>query len=149
MVTNVGNRNKAGSANTPGLFRVGTSITYMDPLSGKVYPSWMVAAVDELLYKVKNMDLWQTVDFVLDIWAKRYPTEHKQFLDDIKRYRATRVNEHASTRSNVWRELIMMPPLVDYLLHKIAWDKVEDYGEDKFKREFSRRYAALRPGDKY
>jgi hypothetical protein len=149
MVGKVGNNDRSLGSNPGASFVVGSSIQYLDPLSGKAYPSWMVAAVDQLLAKIKHMDIWQTVDFILEIWAKRYPEDHRLFLEDMKRYRANRANKHASTQSRSLRELVIIPPLVNYLLNKLAWDKIESYGEDKFKRDFSKRYSGFRPGERY
>jgi hypothetical protein len=124
-----------------------TLFTY-DPIADKQRPAWMVTAVDQLLDKVKNQNIWKIVDFCIDIWSKRYPTEYKEYLKALSRYRSNRKNEYGATKSKVWRELTVIPPLIDYLLQKIAWDKIEDYGKLRFHREFARRYPGFSPAGK-
>jgi len=120
-----------------------------DALADKQRPSWMVEAVDQLLHKVRKQNLWKIVDFCISVWAKRYPSEHKEYLKTLSRYRANRKNEYGSTKNKTWRELSVIPPLIDYLLNKIADDKIEVYGKKKFYREFARRYPGFRGGTKF
>jgi hypothetical protein len=42
----------------------------------------------------------------------------------------------------------MIPPMVDYLLNKIAYEKIRDYGKDKFLKDFAKRYMKLSPAEK-
>lgn len=108
----------------------------------------MVEAVDKLIFKVKNQDIWKIVDFCLKVWATRNPVEHKEYLKELARYRKTRANKYAATKDHVWRELVIIPPLLNYLLEKIAFDRIENYGRKKFYREFARRYPGFRPGER-
>jgi len=150
----VSSRKEARSANPPGFSRavnsdVDPNFYYTDVLTQKTYPSWMVAAVDELIYKVRHMNIWKIVDFCIDIWAKKHPKEHKLFLKDMVAYRKNRKNSTSSTDSKSMRELAIVPREITFLLDKIAFDKINDYGKKKFWREFSKRYPGFRPGEKF
>lgn len=122
---------------------------HLDPLTGRVAPAWMVAAVDELLVKVRHMDVWKIVDFCIEIWAKKYPTDHKKYLDEMKKYRANRKNKYSSTKTMWLRELVIAPQELTYLLNKVASHRIEEYGTAKFWRDFSRKYPGFRPGEKF
>jgi hypothetical protein len=122
-----------------------SDILYHDPISGRDVPTWMSVAVDELLYKVRHKDIWQIVDFCIEIWAKKYPQEHKKFLDEMKRYKANRLNKFSSTKNNSQRELVNLPREIDYLLDKLAADKIVEYEPKKFYRELARRYPGFSP----
>lgn len=122
---------------------------YTDPLSQKSYPAWMVQAVDELIYKVRHKSVWEITDFCLEIWAKKYPTEHKEYLKFMARYRANRKNKHGSTDNKTWRSLVEVPQELTYLLNKIASHKIEEYGTQKYWREFAKRYPGFRGGEKF
>lgn len=123
-------------------------LDYLDLLSGKTYPAWMVAAVDDLLMKVRKQNIWKIVDFCIAVWSKKYPKEHKRYLKEMANYRKNRLKETAATKSNVMRELVIAPREVVYLLEKIAYDKIEDYGRLKFWREFARRHPGFSPAKK-
>lgn len=151
MTNKVSNNRGTPGANPGGSSFVGDipTLNVYDPISQKPRPAWAVAAVDELLSKIRHKNIWEVVDFCIEIWAKRFPEDHKTFFKELKEYRKQRDNEFAATKSKAWREMVVIPPLVWYLLQKIAYEKIRDYGEDKFKRDFSKRYAGFRPGEKY
>ena len=109
----------------------------------------MVEAVDQLIGKIRHKSVWDIVDFCIEIWAKKFPTEHKKFLEEMKRFRANRKNQYGATESRSLRNLLSVPPEVTYLLYKIASHKIEDYGTTKFWRDFAKRYPAFRGGDKF
>lgn len=115
----------------------------------KSYPSWMVAAVDELIYKIRHKNVWEITDFAIAVWAKKYPKEHKEYLKFMARYRSNRKNQHGSTEDKAWRSLVEVPREITYLLNKIASHKIEEYGEQKYWREFAKRYPGFRGGDKF
>lgn len=123
-------------------------LIYHDPVTDKVYPAWLSEAVDELLYKVRKKGIWEIVDFCIEIWATKYPTEHKKYLTEMKKYKSNRLNKFASTKSKVYRELISLPREMNFLLDKIAADKIADYGPQKFWREMARRYPGFSPAEK-
>jgi len=118
-----------------------------DPLTGKEYPAWLSTAVDELVYKIRHKSVWEVVDFCLAIWKQKYPTEYKAYLKEMKEYKKERANKYASSKSNTYREVVMLPREVNFLLDKFASDKIADYGPKKFWRNFARRYPALSPAD--
>ena len=124
------------------------NLLYHDPINGKVYPAWLSTAVDELLIKIRHRSVWEIVDFCIAIWAKKYPREHKQYLKEMAEYKKNRLNKYASTKSKVQRELISIPREINYLLDKIAADKIALYGPKKFWREFARRYKGFSPAEK-
>ena len=123
------------------------SVDYHDPINGKVYPLWLSEAVDELLYKVRKKNIWEIVDFCLDIWAQKYPKDHKKYLNEMKVYKKNRLNKYGSTKSKVYRELLSLPREINYLLDKIAADKIADYGPKKFWRDFAIRYPVFSPAE--
>lgn len=123
-------------------------LLYHDPITDKDYPAWLSTAVDELLYKVRHKSIWQIVEFCLAIWAKKYPEEHRKYLKEMAVYKKNRLNKFASTKSKVLRELVSLPPGVNYLLDKIAADKIADYGPKRFWREFAERYPVFSPAQK-
>lgn len=128
---------------------VDSGFYYTDPLTQKSYPAWMVTAVDELIYKIRHKDIWEITDFCIAIWAKKYPKEHKAYLNTMKRFRANRKNEYGSTESHTWRNLVEVPQEITYLLNKIASHKIEDYGTQKYWRDFAKRYPGFRGGDTF
>jgi hypothetical protein len=150
----VSSRSSSIRANPGGASRainqdIDAGFTYTDPLTQKSYPAWMVSAVDELLYKVRHQNIWKIVDFCLEIWAKKYPKEYKEYMKEVARYRANRKNKFASTDSKWWRDLVHVPRELTYLLNSIASHKIEEYGPQKFWRDFSKRYPGFRGGDKF
>jgi hypothetical protein len=119
----------------------------IDPITGKEYPAWLSVAVDELVYKIRKRSLWDVVDFCLLIWKTKYPKEHNEYLKEMREYKANRKNKYASTKTNVYREVVILPREVNYLLDKFAADKIADYGPKKFWRNFARRYPVLSPAE--
>lgn len=121
------------------------NLLYTDPLTQRTVPAWMSTAVDELLYKVRHKNIWEIVDFCIEMWAKKYPVEHKKFLKEMASFKKNRANKFASSETKSMRQLVELPRDVNYLLDKIASHKIADYGEKKFWREFARRYPAFSP----
>lgn len=120
-------------------------VIYNDPISGRQVPAWMSTAVDELLYKIRHKNVWEILEFCIEIWAKKYPEDHKKFLNDMKSHKTNRLNKYASSKTNSMRELVYLPKEINYLLDKIAADKIIDYGPKKFWRELARRYPGFSP----
>jgi hypothetical protein len=152
MVSNKVSNNTTGSrgANPSGAgFVVGTSITYKDPLSGKEYPSWMVEAVDQLLFKIRHKSIWEIVDFCIEVWAKKNPKDYQDYFKYMKRYRASRKNKYGSTKDKSIRSLVQVPRELTGILNKIAIHRIEEYGEDKFWKDFAKKYPGFRGGEKY
>ena len=125
------------------------SLIYTDILTGKSYPAWLVTAVDELILKVRKKDIWQIVEFCLEIWAKKNPKEYKKFMQMQTEYRKQRKNKYASTDSKWLRELVNVPREFKYLITKIAQHRIDEYGEHKFWRDFSRKYPGFRNYDTF
>lgn len=121
---------------------------YTDPLTQKSYPSYMVQAVDDLLYKVRHKTLWDIVEWCIEFWMKKHPVEHKKYLKAVKEHQQSRKNKFASTKDKQFRELVHIPSDISYLLEKIARHKIEDYGRLKFYKEFAKRYPGFRGGEK-
>lgn len=111
-------------------------------------PAWLSEAVDELLFKVRKKDIWEIVEFCIQIWATKYPTEHKKFLKEMKSYKSGRLNKFSATKSLHMRELVSLPRELNFLLDKIAADKIADYGPKKFWRELATRYPGFSPAEK-
>lgn len=108
----------------------------------------MVEAVDELILKVRHKDIWEIVDFCIEIWAKKYPEEHKKYLKEMATYKKSRANKFSSSKTNSMRELISIPREINFLLDKIASHRIADYGPKKFWQEFARRYKGFSPAEK-
>ena len=123
-------------------------ILYIDPLTNRVTPAWLSTAVDELILKVRHKDIWEICDFCIEIWAKKFPQEHKAYLKEMKAYRSRRLNSFSSTKSNSLRELINIPREINFLLDKLASHRIADYGPKKFWREFAKRYKGFSPAEK-
>jgi hypothetical protein len=122
---------------------IDAEMTYMDPLTMKEYPMWLVEAVDQLLLKIRHKDVWEICDFAISVWAKKHPIEHKKFLAANKNYRESRKKKTGATDSNFMRNLVHVPPDISYILNLVAQHKIEDYGTKKFWREFARRYQGF------
>lgn len=122
-----------------------TDILYNDPITGRQTPAWLSTAVDELIYKIRHKDIWQIFEFCIEIWAKKYPSEHKKYLAEMKKYKANRLNKYGSTKNKFMRELVSLPRELNFLLDKLAADKIVDYGPKKFWREVARRYPGFSP----
>lgn len=122
-------------------------LIYHDPISGRDVPTWLSTAVDELLAKIRHKDVWEIFEFCVEIWAKKYPEEHKKFFSEMKSYKSNRLNKFAATKTKSMRELTALPRELNYLLDKIAADKIADYGPKKFYREIARRYPGFSPVD--
>jgi hypothetical protein len=123
-------------------------IYYTDPITQKTYPADVVQMVDHLLVKIRHKPIWEIVEFCLMIWAKRYPTEYKEYLSAMKDYREARANEYASTKNKWTAEIVKMPPMLHYLLTIIAGHKIQDYGEKKFYQKFAKKYPGFSPASK-
>lgn len=154
MVGKVGTTRRPAGSNPSGLSSglnsdIDADFLYTDPLTQKTYPTWMVAAIDELLYKIRHKPIWEIVDFCLGIWAKKYPKDYKVFLKDMEEFRKNRRTETASNQSGSMRNLVEVPRELTFLLNKIASHKIQDYGEHKFWRDFAKRYPAFRGGTKF
>lgn len=122
-------------------------VIYNDPISGRQVPAWMSTAVDELLFKIRHKDVWEILEFCIEIWAKKYPEEHKKFFGEMRKHKSNRLNKYASSKTNSVRELVYLPRELNYLLDKIAADKIIDYGPKKFWREVARRYPGFSPAE--
>ena len=120
-------------------------LDYIDPLTGRVTPVWLQVAVTDLLHKIRHKDIWEIVDFCIKIWGQRNPEDYKAYFKEMKKYKANRLNEYASSKSKVHRELVSLPEDVNYLLDKLAAHRIADYGAQKFWREFARRYPGFSP----
>lgn len=120
---------------------------YHDPISGRNIPQWLSVAVDQLLGKIRHKDVWEIFEFCVDIWAKKYPDEHKKYLAEMKNYKSNRLNKFGSTKNKNMRELVTLPRELNFLLDKIAADKIADYGPKKFWRELARRYPGFSPAE--
>lgn len=91
--------------------------------------------------------MWKIVDFCIEVWAKKYPEEHKKYLKEMAAYKKARANRYASTKTNSMRELVNLPREINYLLDKIASHRIAEYGPKKFWREFARRYPGFSPAE--
>lgn len=120
----------------------------IDPLSNKTRPTWLVQAVDQLLFKVRNNDIWDTVDLAISVWSRKHPVEYRKFLDANKEYKKSRKNKFASTEDKSFRHLLNLPGEVSYVLEKLAQHRIKEYGRQKFWREFARRYPGFATAEK-
>lgn len=113
------------------------------PVGNTIRPLWVVEGVDNLLAKINSQDIWISVDFILRIWAKRFPEEAKQFFIDQKKFRENRRTNTGATKNKAARTLVNIPPLVKHLLEKLLEPQIEAMGKLTFYREFSTRYPGF------
>lgn len=125
-------------------------IMAFDPLTQQTYPAWMGEAVDQLLLKIRHKDVWEIVEFAIAFWMKKNPVEYKKYLDSVQKHRDSRRDKFASFKDkNIrTRELVHIPSDISYILEKIAYHKIEEYGRLKFYKEFAKRYPGFRGGEK-
>lgn len=118
------------------------------PVGDKVYPAWLVEGVDNLLKKIDSQSIWTTTDFIIEIWAKRFPEEAKAFYKAQEAYRTSRLKSSGATKSNSMRSLAHIPPLVSFLLEKLLIYQIEEMGRQKFYREFVKKYPGFSSAEK-
>lgn len=128
--------------------QIDDELTYTDPITLKSYNATLVKMVDELLYKVRKKGIWEITDFCIQIWAKKYPKEHKRYIDAVREIKRSRGKETGATKANQLRYIAEPPHDVMYLLEKIAYHKLEDYGREKFWRDFARKYPGFAVAEK-
>lgn len=123
-------------------------VWYTDPITEKTYRADLVTMVDQLLFKVRKKPLWDVVDFCVQIWAKKQPDGGKKYFDAVKEIKSNRKNKHASTEDKQFRYVAEPPGEVIMLLDKVAQHKINEYGKQKFWREFARRYPGFSVAEK-
>lgn len=117
-------------------------------ISNKIYPSWAVKAVDNLLLKVKKQGLWGTLDFVIDIWLKKNPETAKKFISERKSISSSRRTNTASSKTKSLRYLVEIPYEISYVIDFFFQREVKEMGTKRFWREFSRRYPLFKVPEK-
>lgn len=128
--------------------QIDREIWYTDPLTEKTYRADLVQMVDDLLLKIRKKPLWEVVDFCIEIWARKYPKKHKEYLDAVKEIKSSRRKATASSKTNQTRYLAEPPWEVMMLLEKVAQHKIDDYGKQKFWRKFAKRYPGFSVAEK-
>lgn len=114
----------------------------------KSYPAHLVEAVDQLLYKIRHKNVWEICDFAIKVWERKNPVEARRFLKAQKEYKESRKNKFASTDSKWLRHNVNIPSDISYILEKFAKHKIDDYGRQKFWRDFARRYPGFSSAEK-
>lgn len=110
--------------------------------NGNVRPLWAVQAVDALLQKLNTRPIWEVVDFVLRIFQERYPDF------DAKKNQAPAKNKYGANETLEFRKLLSIPPEIKDTLELVLADRIQDYGEQKFWRDFAKKYPAFRFAEK-
>lgn len=108
----------------------------------------MEEAVDTLVKKVNNKSIWDVVEFAIAIWSRKYPVESSRFYRSQGNHKQNRLNKFGSTKAMQLRELVNLPWEINYLLEKLARDRIEEYGKKKFWREFAKRYPGFATAEK-
>ncbi|MDD3487648.1 MAG: hypothetical protein PHF35_04740 [Candidatus Moranbacteria bacterium] len=132
-----------------------SGMTIYDRLGRAERPAWAIGAVDRLLDKVKSKGMWETIDFVIEIWAKKNPKEAKDFLAYRKQLTNSRKNDTGSsgtkTRSGAtkasMRYLCEVPVEIQGFLDMFF---LKEISKDKkaFWRKFAKRYPFFRVAKK-
>lgn len=113
------------------------------PVGNTTRPLWVVEGVDSLLSKINSQDIWKSVDFILSIWAKRFPDEAKQFFKEQDSFRQTRLHDTGASQAKNVRTLVSIPPLVKHLLEKLLEPQINAMGKLEFYRKFSTKYPGF------
>lgn len=103
---------------------------------GKVYPASAVQMVDALLKKVQTKPTWEGIEFIVNIYLRKYPEYNKKVEQNL-------INEYASTKDKSMRKLLSMPPDLKSLIEYFYQDRITETGEIKFWREFAKRYPVF------
>lgn len=111
-------------------------------------PQAIVNAVDHLLKLTKSKGLWDTVEFILNIWFENHKEkyeEHKQLMEDV---RETRKKDEAITEKTRMKYMGEIPQEVMETLEMVIGGQIQQYGERKFYREFFSKYPYFRSSRK-
>lgn len=120
-----------------------TDIQVVDSLTGKVYPSWAVQAVDALFQKLRNKPMWEGIDFLVEVYFKRFPQAGADLKAKQAETRAGHHNRYGSNRDRDMRVVADIPEALSDLLDYFYHDEIE---EDKkgFYRRFVTRYPIFK-----
>ncbi len=103
--------------------------------NGKERPMWAIKAVNALFERVRKRPMWETIDFIVDIFLKKHPEYKSKLSRNLK-------NDFGSNQSKDLRHLISVPPdlydTIDFFYH----DAIESDKKD-FMRRFASRYKVF------
>jgi hypothetical protein len=113
------------------------------PIGNKLYPSWVVEGVDTLLSKIDSQPIWVTVDFIIQLWARKNPAEAKAFFSAQEAFKQSRKRKTGASKDESFRNLVHIPPEVKLLLDKLLVYQIQEMGELTFYRQFAKRYPGF------
>lgn len=119
-----------------------------DSFSNKLRPAWVVEAADNLIWKVRNKDIWESIDFLLEVWKRKNPQEAARFGDAVRDTTSSRRNEHASSETKSLRYLLELPQEIHAALDFFFAEKINEMGKNNFFREFARRYPFFKVAER-
>lgn len=117
---------------------------YMDIVSnGRIRPSHVVEAVDNLMYKMKKKGLWESLDFMVKVWMEKNPEATKQFEQDQKNIQATR-RKHAAFENKSNRLLASIPEEIHIFLNTFWHSEIESMGRKTFYTKVVQKYPIFK-----
>lgn len=119
-----------------------------DPISDTTRPAWAVEAVDEYFKKAKTLPLWDVVDHIVDRWLNIHPEQAKDFLAANKEQREGKKNKYGATKDYSLRHVAEIPGEIMIFFDRLIPERIEDYGKQKFMRDFVKRYPGFRAAEK-
>lgn len=115
-------------------------------LTGKVYPSWAVQAVDALLSKLRTKPMWEGIDFLVEVYFKRFPQVATELKTNQRDTQSAHKNRYGANKDRDMRILADIPEPLSDLLDYFYHDEIEA-DRKKFYRQFVRRYPIFKTPD--
>ena len=115
--------------------------------SGRLIDSSDYMAADKLIKLSKEKSMWEVIDEVLNIWAKRQPKEWKAHLFNLGNLKETRTNKFASTKDKSLRYILDIPEKV-ILMIRILYNTNEAPMDKKWMLIFAKRYPKFLVAEK-
>lgn len=113
----------------------------------KMRPASAVKAVDHLLKMTKEKSMWEVIDFIISIWAKKEDLV-KEYDKEKALIKATRANEFASNKEMNLRYMAEIPVEIMDVLDMFYKDKIDEMGKKKFWTDFCKKYPYFQIADK-
>ena len=110
-------------------------------------PEWAVKAVDHLMKMVKEKPMWEVIDFIVSVWAKKEDrvADFEKQKDEMKQ---TRANAFASNADMNLRYLAEIPMEISDLIENFYSEDISAMGKKEFWREFVKRYKYFQISEK-
>lgn len=119
--------------------------------NGKIRGADDVALADKVLETKKNKGVWDTIDLLVEAWAKKTPEEFNGFKVQMEDYRDNLSDPtYGQTNGgrNQERRFTMVFPQRLFLMIRSIYKSQELPMDRKFYNEFGRRYPLFRVPEK-